>query len=767
MNRAERGSGGGSSSARMSSRLSSGGGPQAFVKIVRNGGTKTSGQIKSQMDYLSRDGEMEVQRSERHFGVVMDDADQDAMAQDWTVGPSRDTGLDLTTHFVVSYPAGTDASAAQEASRAWASEMFDSGNHGDVYDYYSVFHTDKPHPHMHVVVKRRGIERGEWLKISNRGEINYDMIRDIQVDTARRFGIDMQATPREARGLRDRPITDAEYRRAEREGRDPQPRAHSEDSANATAAAIESYASQIALDAAALQGHAPEVAERMGEIATALRDGLTLEHVVGSAEPIDMGEAAGLSTIIAERRNDVNDGFTNIDRLTALLPADSLQRVEIERQTSDWRGQIAPFIAGTDGFAEQVLPDGAGRYRGFVPDPHDEVGQLIAADAQELVRGETTRSGLDPEIMLARYNSNNAVPRALADQWRETERAQMNPDAGPDDIQRSPEGHHARIEAIYANARALDAEIRAANRLDEDGLDRNNTAPSEGSPVAATASDGTDGLPEDRITGKKRAHPDETDEAEASRDETWTRNVKHRQMEEMTGTLPIDVEATPNNRPESATGDGAADRTETRLTGKKRARPDEPDVADVSRDETWTRNVKQRLMQGLPEIPRTDAAAVLHSSPATATVNQGVNKPVAAAGLPPSSDEQPASGASGESAMDVEVPATNASRASGSPVPMSLSADSASSMSSQSDEARMEVGSPRHQNDIDELSNRVTLINVRDNVDETSRFDRDPQSREVQASLTEQQEQMRRRLELLQINRDRPETDRMDESHER
>ncbi len=454
--------------ARISTRLAGGGGAsQAFVKVIRNGGTKSAKQIKTQIDYLSREGDVDVQRSERYGGFFIDQDAQEVLAQSWTIGPSRDVGLDLTTHLVVSFPIGTDQRAAEGAARAWAQELFDSGKHGDAYDYVSVFHTDTAHPHMHFVVNRRGIENGEWLKISNRGQINYDVLRDVQVETAREFGIDLAATPRASRGLVDRPITDAEYRRAERENRAPVPRAHTEDSARDAGAAIDIYADQIAYDAAALLEYAPSVAGKMLEIASALREGSQLTEVLRTDANTDPDELAGLNAYIESSRKDVGHGFQELDNLTGLLP-DSLQRIEIERQTADWRREIAPFIAGSDSFARETLPDSAGRYRGLAVHEDDDAGQAVVASANELVRLEAERAGLDPARLIARYNGNTAVPRALAEQWRKMEQAEMNPNAGPDDIQRLPDEHHARIETIYANARSLMREPALQDRTQEE-----------------------------------------------------------------------------------------------------------------------------------------------------------------------------------------------------------------------------------------------------------------------------------------------------------
>ena len=95
--------------------------------------------------------------------------------------------------------------------RAWADEMFNSGRYGGKWDYVTVFHsktTDVPdkateHPHLHVVVNRRGLDNeGAWLKISKRDpHMNYDNMRETLAEVARERGLELDATSRAERGL--------------------------------------------------------------------------------------------------------------------------------------------------------------------------------------------------------------------------------------------------------------------------------------------------------------------------------------------------------------------------------------------------------------------------------------------------------------------------------------------------------------------------------------------------------------------------------------
>ena len=197
--------------------------PQAVVRIVPHGGARTARQIRDQWKYLSRKGDVQLQRSERHFGIFLPAEQIVETAVSWVeqTGSEGDgvrggDGRELTTHIVVSFPEGTDLASAFAAGRAWAEEVFGSGENGGSFDYVTACHSDRPHPHVHVVVNRRAFE-GHWLKISRRHPLlNYERMRSAMVKVASRYGIDLEATSREERGITERPITYAEYRRQAR-----------------------------------------------------------------------------------------------------------------------------------------------------------------------------------------------------------------------------------------------------------------------------------------------------------------------------------------------------------------------------------------------------------------------------------------------------------------------------------------------------------------------------------------------------------------------
>ncbi|NTF91474.1 T-DNA border endonuclease VirD2 [Agrobacterium rhizogenes] len=201
---------------------------QVIIRIVPGGGTKTLQQIINQLEYLSRKGKLELQRSARHLDIFVPPDQIHELAQSWVQEtgiydesqPDEERQQELTTHIIVSFPAGTSQAAAYEASRQWAAEMFGSGAGGGRYNYLTAFHVDRDHPHLHVVVNRRELLGHGWLKISRRHpQLNYDALRIKMAEISLRHGIVLDATSRAERGIFERPLTYAQFRRLERQAR--------------------------------------------------------------------------------------------------------------------------------------------------------------------------------------------------------------------------------------------------------------------------------------------------------------------------------------------------------------------------------------------------------------------------------------------------------------------------------------------------------------------------------------------------------------------
>ncbi len=203
--------------------------PEAMVKVKPDGPKDRQG-IQDLLDYISRDGDVDIKPCERWGGAgPIPVQDFPELARGWVEAAAQRPDLrrgdgsrkPIATHIIVSLPkvfgeTQNGRNLAEEAMRAFARELFESGRHGGKWPWVAGFHTDRPHPHLHIVVSRMSNE-GRWLKISRRDAfMNYDNMRAVMVDTALAKGIDLEATTREARGLVDPPITEAEWRRRAR-----------------------------------------------------------------------------------------------------------------------------------------------------------------------------------------------------------------------------------------------------------------------------------------------------------------------------------------------------------------------------------------------------------------------------------------------------------------------------------------------------------------------------------------------------------------------
>ncbi|SMO83021.1 relaxase/mobilization nuclease domain-containing protein [Ruegeria faecimaris] len=181
--------------------------PEAVVKHVRKGGVKNAHELRRQINYLTvrAEGVLDI----RDNGVTPLDADQVSdLIETWAEDFNGKTNYGYTRHMIVSFPEGTYPDAAHEAGLEFADRLFGSGDFGDTWDYLTVFHNDTDNPHVHIVVNNRGVEHGQWLAMGMSSEMNIDVQRSIQVEVAEEYGIELTATTRLERGLRQEVETD-------------------------------------------------------------------------------------------------------------------------------------------------------------------------------------------------------------------------------------------------------------------------------------------------------------------------------------------------------------------------------------------------------------------------------------------------------------------------------------------------------------------------------------------------------------------------------
>ncbi|WP_146620198.1 relaxase/mobilization nuclease domain-containing protein [Acuticoccus sediminis] len=427
---------------------------QAVVKMVRTGGARNVAGLKAQMTYLARQGGVELQRSERFMGIAIDDEEVANMVRAWAMPTDGEARADRTSHFIVSFSQGTDAAAAERAGRAWAEEMFGSGAYGgDSFDYYTAFHTDRDHPHIHVVVHRRGLDNGTWLKVSKRSAFNYQAMRELAVEVGKAEGIDLEATPRFARGVHDRTVPDAEYRRAVSDGRAPAPPKHSEVSAIRTAAAIIHYARRFAAEAKLLEHGSPDTAKALQRVATTIAAGQALSEQSERTRPEDN---ADIGRQLAHVRAETRARFAKMDKTLADFP-DGPDRIRLMRQVAALKTEAGPHMNGSE-LSDFQRAATHGRYEGFVAT--DAKSTALKTAAEEAVRRIAERYDVNGEATVERY-SGGVPSKALAEQYgaaeaRERARARQRRGAfreAPERRQSVLGRMHDEIAAVYRDTR--------------------------------------------------------------------------------------------------------------------------------------------------------------------------------------------------------------------------------------------------------------------------------------------------------------------------
>ena len=217
------GAGGSSFSARARNLWRVGQGSNAAVlKKIARGGTQTPVRLKAQLRYL-------FTKSEAVFGntIGLDpdaeglSADQRrAIALEWSDGWRGEPKNGHTTHLLLSFPYDLSPKKALRIAEAWAFEMFQSGTHmQDEWAYVAALHTDRSHPHVHIVVNNRGLEEGTWFFMAKDHAFNLATMKERLVEIAGGMGVELDASSRLERGILTYGPSRAEIEGAAREHR--------------------------------------------------------------------------------------------------------------------------------------------------------------------------------------------------------------------------------------------------------------------------------------------------------------------------------------------------------------------------------------------------------------------------------------------------------------------------------------------------------------------------------------------------------------------
>ena len=166
--------------------------PEVMVKVT--GRTRDAGTLRAHLDYISRNGKLELE--DRDGGLLTGRGDVKDVADAWSETARLDrltrANSPLSLSLMLSMPAGSDPTKVRDAARAFASTVF-AGEH----DYVFALHTDTPHPHVHMAISARG----DMGQRPNPKKADLELWRQVFAQALRDRGIDAEATPRRARGV--------------------------------------------------------------------------------------------------------------------------------------------------------------------------------------------------------------------------------------------------------------------------------------------------------------------------------------------------------------------------------------------------------------------------------------------------------------------------------------------------------------------------------------------------------------------------------------
>lgn len=274
------------------------GSSSVVLKKIHNGGTHSPRELANQLDYLFSKSEWcggnAVGFDPRRKSLAPEERREivDSWSDQWTRAPKNGH----TTHLLLSFPSHVSARKARIIAEDWAAEMFENPDkRGDQWAYVAALHTDRNHPHVHIVVQNRGIESGSWFYMAWGHQFDLQGMKDRVAEIAAAHGVALDTTSRVERGVLTYGPSRGEIEAARQLGRAVEERP-------ITGLALETAKAQVKqvsaayrqLEQLALATEAPGIAARMAAALGALESGAPYVPGRIEAREADRQQAARL-----------------------------------------------------------------------------------------------------------------------------------------------------------------------------------------------------------------------------------------------------------------------------------------------------------------------------------------------------------------------------------------------------------------------------------------------------------------------------------------
>jgi len=384
----------------------------AIFKRIRNGGCKTKRSLGNQLDYVNDKAAFTFSSMTNALSdqAVLTAEEKTAIIEQWS-GTWRGTAkLGFTSHMLLSFPKDVSAEQVQDIALDWCAHFFESGHYGDEWDYVLAVHTDRDHPHAHILLNNRGRDHGTWFACWAEGVMSPQLMREKQAEIAETYGVALDATTRLERGIFTKAAGLEEIYAAKAEGRTAREVVLTEQESAMAKAAVIGFAKEYG-DIADLLDRADKthLAASVRKMATALADGTAWNMEQGE---IDMAEIRTVGEAIdyAETRiGEIREHGSTLD----------------QPERTEYELRAAPVIASLS----QMVPDPELRtaYNQELAEPYPpgSSAQGLAEKFGGAERSETLAEilrkgealGLNTDETLARLEAGGTRNHGLAQDW--------------------------------------------------------------------------------------------------------------------------------------------------------------------------------------------------------------------------------------------------------------------------------------------------------------------------------------------------------------
>ena len=410
-----RGGGRGSRFGRQQQMARAASGNRAIVvKMVRGGGCVNSRQLGNQLEYVTGKADVVIESTgtlEREGSLAPSELREvvDRWSDSWKTAPK--TGH--TAHLIVSFPPETDARAVQGITQRFCEEMFEGK-----YDFVAATHSDRHHPHAHIVVNRHSEDHGLFTLRAGT-EHSYENYKQVIAELGRYHGVDLEASTRLERGHVHRAPTDADYRNGLRAER-PRTGADLAYAQGVIAKHAQTYSTLAALargisavDHTGFRGMGSVTHTRLDGLAENL-DRAAADLAVG--RPVIPANYSDLPVAQQERFHDTLDWIGDVldEAKSKMQQATPVERVALEVRLNQAELLTSNILPASDRNAQLSRP--ASEFGIYAPDNAKVAQAHIAENGDAAIRAAVKDTGLDADVVIARLKEG-APTAALEERW--------------------------------------------------------------------------------------------------------------------------------------------------------------------------------------------------------------------------------------------------------------------------------------------------------------------------------------------------------------